>query len=273
VSTLIFSVVFLTGMYWSPLAFVVPLVALVTVVVGTLEYCQIARDAGHRPVPWVSVLIAVALTLHGMALQLSQGAAVVVAALMLCGAALTLRNRVEKATGDMAVTLFGGLYTGLPIGLLLALYYGIRLQDRLGGAFVLLFVVALTWLCDSGAYLVGSVYGRIKLCEKLSPKKTVEGFIGGVVATIVFAFALKIAPMPGRQVLTWDDTMALALMICVLSPLGDLAESILKRDAGVKNSGVDLTGHGGILDVIDSVLFTGAAAYLYFLATRPWLFS
>jgi phosphatidate cytidylyltransferase len=133
------------------------------------------------------------------------------------------------------------------------------------GAALLLFVVLLTELNDVLQYVWGRTLGRHKIIESVSPKKTVEGLIGGVLSTTVVSFLLA----PVLTPLTWPDSIAVGLMIGIGGFLGDVTISALKRDLGVKDSGSLIPGHGGILDRIDSLLFTGPLffhfmAYFYF---------
>lgn len=149
-----------------------------------------------------------------------------------------------------------------------------RLSDRMAfgwdanprGLAWLLLVIVVTWLGDSGAYLIGRSFGRRPLIPVVSPKKTVEGFIGGLacatltgaVATIVFGLGFS-----------WILGLVLGFVIGLVAVLGDLAESVLKRQAGVKDSGTLIPGHGGMLDRLDALLFTWTAGwYLASLVDR-----
>lgn len=129
------------------------------------------------------------------------------------------------------------------------------------GAALLLFVVLLTELNDVLQYLWGRTLGRHKVLESVSPKKTVEGLVGGVLSTTVVAFLLA----PVLTPLTPTDSIAVGLMIGIGGFLGDVTISALKRDIGVKDSGSLIPGHGGILDRIDSLLFT-APLFFHFMA-------
>jgi phosphatidate cytidylyltransferase len=133
------------------------------------------------------------------------------------------------------------------------------------GAALLLFVVLLTELNDVAQYICGRTFGRHKVIESVSPKKTVEGLVGGVLATTVIAFFLA----PYLTPLTRGDSIAVGLMIGFGGFIGDVTISAVKRDIGVKDTGSMIPGHGGILDRIDSLLFTGPLffhfmAYFYF---------
>jgi phosphatidate cytidylyltransferase len=133
------------------------------------------------------------------------------------------------------------------------------------GASLLLFVVLLTELNDVAQYVWGKALGRHKVIESVSPKKTVEGLVGGVLTTTLLAFLLA----PYLTPLTRGDSIAAGLLIGIGGFLGDVTISAVKRDIGVKDSGSMIPGHGGILDRIDSLLFTGPLffhfmAYFYF---------
>lgn len=152
--------------------------------------------------------------------------------------------------------LFGGpIYVGISLGTIAALH-----QDEHGGAWVL-FSMFLAFLSDTGAYFAGRAFGRTKLYPKLSPKKTVEGSIGGLVAGVLGALALQQTLLVG--VLPWPDTIALALVATALGQAGDLLESLIKRSCGVKDSGNIMPGHGGLLDRSDALMFTAAATFAY----------
>ena len=119
-------------------------------------------------------------------------------------------------------------------------------------------IFVLIWINDSFAYLVGKSIGRTKLFPRVSPKKTVEGSVGGLVFTLLGTYFLSTYV----EVLTKQQWLILAIVIVVMGSLGDLVESKLKREAGVKDSGAILPGHGGLLDRLDSLIFAAPFAYL-----------
>jgi len=129
------------------------------------------------------------------------------------------------------------------------------------GAALLLFVVLLTELNDVAQYVWGKAFGKRKIIERVSPKKTVEGLIGGALTTTLLAYLLA----PYLTPLTRGDSIAVGLMIGIGGFLGDVTISAVKRDIGVKDSGSMIPGHGGILDRIDSLLFTGPL-FFHFMA-------
>ena len=148
---------------------------------------------------------------------------------------------------------FGVFYVG---GLLAALAL---LHSSPGPAWVAL-AIAVTFGNDTGAYFVGRAFGRHKLAPTLSPGKTVEGALGGLAAGLTVTFVAGWAFMPA---LTIYDRVVIGLISGVVGPAGDLVESLIKRTAGVKDSGRCIPGHGGVLDRIDALLFVGAYVYLH----------
>ncbi len=225
-------------------------VALGVVALAALhEYYSLVRP--YRPnllVGYVIAAGALAATyfygLPGMAGALSAGMFI----LFLWGVGGPIGDHL---VGRMAVTAFGVMWivTGLAHLLLIrGLEHGMSLT---------LLVVGATWTSDTGAYAVGRLMGRRPMAPRISPKKTVEGAVGGIVGAILFALAVKIySPwLPVREALI------LGLAIGVLGQWGDLFESMVKRDLGRKDSGRMLPGHGGMLDRFDSLLFGSIAAY------------
>ncbi len=174
-------------------------------------------------------------------------------------------------------TIMGALYTGGALSfwvLLRALPEQVSNEaTAFHGAALLIFPIWVTWLGDTFAYGCGSRWGRTKLIEAVSPNKTVVGAIGGLVGSVlaggIFArFWLSGVPEFG---LSWQVGAALSVPIAVVGQVGDLAESVLKRDAGVKDSSHLLPGHGGVLDRMDALFFTVPLTYALLLLIRPWL--
>jgi phosphatidate cytidylyltransferase len=131
--------------------------------------------------------------------------------------------------------------------------------DRWGG-FTVMAIFATIWVCDSAAYFAGRWLGRTKLFERVSPKKTVEGALAGFVFAVAAFLLAKHLVLP---YLTWMQALVCGMIIGVFGQLGDLVESLLKRDAGVKDSSAILPGHGGVLDRFDSLMFVSPLLYLY----------
>ena len=173
---------------------------------------------------------------------------------------LLSRSPLEQSLKDGALTLFGVLYLGLTLGTLSMT----RLLPQ--GEWLIFFLLLVTWASDTGAYYVGTLFGRHRLAPRISPKKTVEGLVGGLIAAIIVGYVARWWFLPELSGL---DCLILAILLTVTGLWGDLTESVMKRSAGMKDSGGILPGHGGMLDRLDSLLFAAPAFYYYVtLASR-----
>jgi len=167
---------------------------------------------------------------------------------------LAAPRELAHGLADSAVLVFGVLYIGLTLGTLLPMR---SLPD---GESLIFFVFLVTWAGDTGAYYAGMTLGRKKLAPAVSPNKTIEGLVGGVLLAIAVAFLARAWFLPSFSP---ADCLATALLLTVAGVLGDLTESVLKRSAGVKDSGGIIPAHGGMLDRLDSLLFAAPAFYYY----------
>lgn len=153
-----------------------------------------------------------------------------------------------------AMMAFGLIYIPLP----LAIIGKVRAMDQ-GLALIFLVLVA-TWAADTGAYFAGRFFGKAKLLERISPKKTWAGVWGGVALSVACAIGMAAASSPDIPLV---HAGALGAIISVVGVIGDLIESMFKRASGIKDSGGIMPGHGGLLDRVDSLLFTVPAAWIY----------
>ncbi len=190
------------------------------------------------------------------------GAAVVVLAIF--SVAIWRRGVSGKPLTSVAVTVFGIIYTGGMLSYGYAIRYHPYAVGPAAGTALIFLPLLLTWAQDTGAYAIGRTLGRHKLIPKVSPGKTVEGAIGGIVVTVLVCWLyVRYALVPFAQLaLTITDVVLFAILISVAAQVGDLAESLIKREAGVKDSSRIIPGHGGVLDRFDSLLFVLPIAYL-----------
>lgn len=134
------------------------------------------------------------------------------------------------------------------------------------GLFYVLLALLMAWMADSGAYFVGTFFGKHKLCPRISPKKTVEGLIGGIVCSLIFSllagWIYQSAVLKGTACVSYGEIFVLALICAPLSVVGDLFASVLKRRCGVKDFGNFFPGHGGMMDRFDSLLFVLPTVFL-----------
>jgi phosphatidate cytidylyltransferase len=196
--------------------------------------------------------------------------------------ALFIRGVNGRPLGAAASTVFGVLYTGG----MLSFGYAIRYHDYViesvrvplgglavtAGGLLLLLPLLLTWASDIGAFFIGRAFGRRKLMPSVSPGKTLAGAVGGVAATMLVGWLYaRFVLTPATQLaFVKGGVLAFAFLISVAAQIGDLAESLLKREAGMKDSSHLIPGHGGVLDRFDSLLFVLPVAYVLLNTLLVW---
>ena len=188
--------------------------------------------------------------------------------IMIAGVIATLTAELFKGYPNplvqVSVTLAGAAYIGFGLGA----FYGVRealtgpAGEAMQGPIFLITMLASIWICDSAAFMVGRKFGKHKIAERVSPHKTWEGGIAGFVAAII-VWLLARAYVGGLEEVSLATAIAMGIIVGVIGQIGDFAESMLKRDAGVKDSSTLIPGHGGVLDRIDSILFVAPCAYLW----------
>ena len=232
-----------------PTAIVMSLTAAVT----CWEFFRMMRADAKLPNQPIGILFALLLPLTALTSPVYL-IGVVFLLLMFLGIWYVANLRVRIT--DVAVTLFGVLYTSL----MLCAIVMIRAADlpAWGAAILTIGVMMSVWANDSFAYLVGSCFGRHPLVPKISPKKSWEGLAGGIVGSVVVWLVLALIPMTH---VTLPVALVAGVACGVTGVIGDLVESRIKRGAGVKDSGNLIPGHGGLLDRSDSMLFVSIAAY------------
>lgn len=224
---------------------------------GVHEFYRMVSRDGVRPVAGIGILLGAVLVLGDFAGARSGPAMapfLVFSVMTVLAARLFSRRPVESALADVALTLTGILY----VALLFGFQAGIHAEFQ--GRQWLLFLYFVIWASDTGAYYVGTALGRHRLYEKVSPKKSIEGLLGGTAASMLAAYLCKRWLV---ESLGTVEALVLGAMLALVGTAGDLAESLLKRSAGVKDSGSLIPGHGGILDRMDSMLFAAPVLYYY----------
>lgn len=228
------------------------------------EYYQMAIAKGHHPFVGLglgtSVAYLFALFLTLMHPELKPLPEVVLMVSLLIFFLMTFVPRADPLV-NVALTLFGVGYLALPLGTILAIAYFPFPDSTQDSRWWLLYLYAVTKMTDVGALATGKLYGKRPLALRISPNKTVEGALGGFCVAVLVSLVFAIAPIPLH--LTLVEALALGALIGIVSQLGDLSESVLKRDANVKHSS-HLPGLGGALDIVDSLVFT-APLLLFFL--------
>ncbi|MDE5651391.1 MAG: phosphatidate cytidylyltransferase, partial [Duncaniella sp.] len=178
---------------------------------------------------------------------------------------MQLYSQENSPLTNLAYSYMGQMYIALPIGLM-SMYY--TLND---GKALLLLMFIMIWLNDTGAFLVGSMIGRHRLFPRISPKKSWEGFVGGVAFAIISGIIAKLWLPDYFESASFVSLCGMGFIVGIFATWGDLVESLIKRTLGVKDSGNILPGHGGILDRIDSLLLVVPATLLYLIAITLYI--
>jgi phosphatidate cytidylyltransferase len=178
------------------------------------------------------------------------------------GAMLPLLRLGEMHTA--ALRMLATISAPLYVGVLLTSLTLLRVGFAGAGASYVLFALMIAWMADTGGYVFGRIWGRTKLYEAVSPKKTREGLLGSIVFSVAVSAGASFTYLPELPVL---HAVLLGFVGAVLGMMGDLVESLLKRSTGVKDSGSLLPGHGGLFDRVDALLIVGPLVYLYALWT------
>ena len=256
ITGIVFLVVLISGIVYSQWTFAA-LFAVIDVL-ALWEFYRIGRQGGYKPL----AVYGMAAGLAAFVLSFLTSAGIVSGQLMLFMAILftpvliiVLFGHYDNPITTIAYTFYGLVYIGLPFALIspIAFHSGAYQSIRVLGMGIIM------WVNDTGAYCFGVTIGRHKMFERISPKKTWEGFIGGALAAVGASLLLaRFFP-----VLTQQQWIVTALLTVVFGTLGDLTESQLKRTIGIKDSSNILPGHGGILDRFDSIILAIPVIFAY----------
>ena len=250
---------------WSQSAYFFVALATIAVLLALSEFYGLASRAGGKP-QFVLGYAAALLVIAAFVFHEPTLTVVVIAALALAVLACAVfhPNDLQKSLVSVSATVFGVIYVALFAGCLV----GVRVMpDTATGTAIphfasklLTMFFATVMMTDTGAYYVGRAIGRHKLAPFVSPGKTIEGAVGGFVMAIVTGLLCKLSFFPEIPA---AHAVVIGAAIGVIAQIGDLAESMLKRSANVKDSGNLLPGHGGMLDRVDSILFCAPLIYYY----------
>jgi phosphatidate cytidylyltransferase len=227
----------------------------VVAVLAMYEFLDLGRHKGYDiPIPLcmaIMLIIMAAFILEGLSVELGMFAAL----LLIPASYVVGKKRLEDSLPSSAIAVLGTTYVGMLSGSLIRLR-----NDFPEGSKLIYFLLLVVWLGDSGAYYVGKTFGRHKLSPRISPKKTIEGLMGGVAASVITAVVIHFTFFEQFPLL---HAVIAGVILSISGVIGDLAESMWKRSADVKDSGTLLPGHGGFLDRFDSILFTAPILYCY----------
>lgn len=255
-----FVVILLGGFYvneWTAAA-----LSLLIVLLGTIEFVSLGKKAGLKPTVFGSVGLVMTLSIIMLAFILGltefSSLAIIIPILLVIPIA-RLFSKSSTPLQDVAVTITPAVYIALPFICLMSLgitsystYYEYHFEPVFGFFFIM-------WANDTGAYITGMNLGKTKLFERISPKKTWEGTIGGVILGIL----MGVGNYYLLETYSLQDWIIIGLIVTTTGTIGDLIESMYKRQVGVKDSGKIMPGHGGILDRFDSTLIAAPAVFTY----------
>ena len=247
----------------------------VVATVGVWEFYNLCEGCGYKPQRYLGT--ALALTVYTFAalafVEVVMGGCcwntsvvwivlALIPLLMFSGFILELFRNYEHPIANVGVTLMGAVYVALPVSAMLAVPQLLSGQGEWLPWYAVCYILII-WANDVFAYIVGMTLGCHRMCERISPKKSWEGFVGGVVAAV--GFAMLFGYLLDGNVAVWAG---LGAVIAITGVAGDFVESLFKRSAGVKDSGAIMPGHGGMLDRFDALLISAPFAFIDLILTN-----
>jgi phosphatidate cytidylyltransferase len=274
ITAAVFVAVLLSCIYWNYYSFAA--LFFVVSIWGLHEFFKISELLGAKPFKWIGFIVCVLIytsvvvpnillitsssmwILFGMSalsLQLLESGLILIFLVFV----FALFSKRQKPIKELAYTFLGIFYCAMPFYFLNKMVFGGHSESSPYNSHFVLGMILLIWASDSFAYLVGSMIGKRKLYERISPGKTWEGTIGGGVLAMASSYIIA-GWFPEIAFKHW---LIISILVVVFGTIGDLFESLLKRQAGIKDSGKIMPGHGGILDRFDSLMFVTPFVYLY----------
>lgn len=251
------------------ISFLIGLIVAIVAGIGVWEYAQLANAKGLQPATRFMIGIAVSVVCTYFLSLKNPGLAQLPMVVLALGIMLLFLRHfrdTQDALVHIAVEFFGICYIAVPLSLLIGILYPTVIAGvREDGRWWFAYLIVVTKITDMGAYFVGRLWGKHKLAPILSPKKTVEGAIAGFICAWLASILIALLGRKyshGMFELNLLEATTLGMIIGVVGQIGDLAESLLKRDAVVKDSN-RLPGLGGVLDMVDSLLLTGPTVYFF----------
>lgn len=261
ITSIVFVVVLVGGTLLHSIALFLIFSAIVSI--GMIEFYRIIKKAQHKPqivsglILGIFILVSNFLIAANMAGKKLYFLYIPFVAIFMI---IELFKQNKNPFTNISLTLFGAAYVSMPFGLLSYLVFYPPFGNLYNPSFLIAYFL-LMWANDSGAYITGSLIGKHKLFERISPKKTWEGFIGGACFTLLAAYLVSIF-LHELSLVHW---LAIGTITFTFGTLGDLIESQLKRSVEIKDSGKILPGHGGILDRFDSILVATPVVFVYLM--------
>lgn len=240
--------------FWSPQPAFNATAAIISLL-ALHEFLTLGRRKGYDVPIFLCMGIALVIIAAFVLDELSVEIGMYLTLLVIPASYVVGRKSIEDALPSTAVSVLATMYVGMLGGSLIRLRNDFPEGPKLVG-----FLMLVVWLGDAGAYYVGKKFGKRKLSPRISPKKTIEGLAGGVATSVIAAAVIHFTFFKAFPL---SYAMAIGAILSVAGVIGDLAESMWKRSAGVKDSGTFLPGHGGFLDRFDSIFYTAPILYIY----------
>lgn len=237
------------------------------ILIGSWEFFEMASKKGASPNRILGIIGALAISWDFCLAHVKYTPIIVVATLILLLIYELWRKGTSSPIINISSTLLGIFFVGFLLSHLLLIRQlpGVEGVDHLLGGYLVVLVFSLVWICDTAAYFVGTHFSKHKLFPRVSPNKTIEGTVGGLLGAVAMAMVAQIflsRILKVHDLITFDYLL-LGCLAGTVGQVGDLVESHMKRDAGIKESSRILPGHGGVLDRFDSLLFAAPAIYYY----------
>ncbi len=241
---------------WAPVYLFDAAVALISVL-ALYEFLSLGARKGYELPVVLCILVALFIIAAFILEEVSVEIGMFVALLVIPGWYVLFGDDVEKSLPSSAVAVLATMYVGMLAGCIIRLHSDFRPPI---GRNLVYFLLLVVWLGDSGAYYVGKNFGKHHMSPRISPKKTWEGLAGGIAASVITAVVIQSTFFPQMPLV---HAILLGVVLSLTGVIGDLAESMWKRSAAVKDSGTMIPGHGGFFDRFDSILYTAPILYVY----------
>ncbi len=255
----VFVVILIGGILWHPASFFVLFITVV--LLGLIEFYKIAIKNQLKPQVFSGIVLGLSIfaSIFLVAAKvIGNEILMIYVPLIVFIFVIELFRNNKDPFANIAFTIFGAIYIAVPFGLLSYFVYNPQIGIEYNPIILITYFV-LIWVNDSGAYIVGSSIGKHRLFERISPKKSWEGFVGGAIFSMIAAYVASLLVVQIGLV-HW---LAISVITFTFGTVGDLFESLLKRAADIKDSGNILPGHGGILDRFDSLLLSAPIVFVY----------
>lgn len=233
------------------------LIGGIAVSIASIELYRILESIGYRCHKWIGIILSLAVAYSFLEPRFQVGYPIVVSIILVMFVSLLKVEDFQEAVSSVIATFFPIFFIGYTFGY----QVGLRAIPGEDGKDLLVFLFFVVWIGDTAAFYIGKSLGKHKLSSKISPKKTIEGAIGGVIFSMIAALVAKLWFYNRLEL---HHAIILGVVLGIFGIFGDLAESLFKRAAKVKDSSGTLPGHGGFLDRADSLLFTGPVLYYYY---------